>query len=148
MIPSFSFFFQLPPATVNATSWRKALLECSKRIFTVACVSRNLTIVLTSQLSTKMVNADGSAGTFDSGARAMMTPSLGKSNGHRWAAKHAVSDLQTRFFLPTAVEGVPSYDNAPVTDYRVSLVGMFHRFHDGGVCVRVLMHTWTGSCAC
>jgi len=78
-IPSFSSFFQLPPATVNATSWRNRLLEFSKRIFTVACVSRNLTIVLTSQLSTKMVNADGSAGTFDTGARAIMTPSLGSS---------------------------------------------------------------------
>jgi hypothetical protein len=126
VIPSFSFFFQLPPATVNATSWRNALLECSKRIFTVACVSQNLTVVLTSQLSTKMVNADGSVGSFDSGARAIMTPSLGKSNAHRWAAKHSFSDPQTRFFLPTAVEGVPSYDNSTVTSYRASVTQMFH----------------------
>ncbi|KAF9652649.1 hypothetical protein BDM02DRAFT_2549172 [Thelephora ganbajun] len=79
VLPSFSFFFQLPPATVNASSWRNALLECSKRTFTVACVSRNLTIVLTSQLSTRMVKADGSVGNFDTGARAIMTPSLGTS---------------------------------------------------------------------
>jgi len=79
VLPSFSSFFQLPPATVNVMSWRNTLLECSKRIFTVACVSRNLTIVLTSQLSTKMVKADGSAGSFDNGARAIMTPSLGSS---------------------------------------------------------------------
>jgi len=79
-LPSFSSFFQLPPATVNGNSWRNALLECSKRIFTIACASRNLTIVLTSQLSTKMVKADGSVGSFDTGAQAIMTPSLGFSH--------------------------------------------------------------------
>ena len=126
MLPSFSFFFQLPPVTVNANSWRNALLECSKRIFTVACLSRNLTIVLTSQLSTKMVKADGSAGNFDTGARAFMTPSLGKSNVHIWAAKHAASDLRSRLLLPTAVQGVPDYDNATVTNLRASLSRLFH----------------------
>ena len=121
VLPSFSSFFQLPPATVNGNSWRNALLECSKRIFTVACVSRNLTIVLTSQLSTKMVKADGSAGSFDTGARAIMTPTLGKSNSHIWVAKHAASDLRTRLFLPAAVQGLSGYDNPTLTNLRASL---------------------------
>lgn len=126
VLASFSFFFQLPPATVNATSWRSALLECSKRIFTVACVSRNLTIVLTSQLSTKMIKADGSVGNFDNGTRAIMTPSLGKSNAHFWDAKHAVSDRRTRVFLPTRVQGVPGDDNAKVANVGASLFRLFH----------------------
>lgn len=104
------------------------MLECSKRIFTVACVSRNLTIVLTSQLSTKMVKADGSVGNFDSGARAMMTPSLGKSSAHNWAAKHAVSDLPTRFLLLTPVEGISGHDHPTVTNHRASLSRLFHKF--------------------
>lgn len=36
-----------------------------------------LQIVVTSQLATKMVNADGSPGTFDSGARGVVLPQLG-----------------------------------------------------------------------
>jgi len=36
-------------------------------------------VVTTSQLATKMINADGSPGTFDSGARGIMLPSLGNS---------------------------------------------------------------------
>lgn len=96
-------------------------------MFTVACVSRNLTIVLTSQLSTKMVKADGSVGNFDTGARAIMTPSLGKSNGYIQAAKHAASDLRSRLFLPTAVQGVPCDDNATVANLRASLLSrLFH----------------------
>ena len=125
-MPSFSFFFQLPPATVNGNSWRSALLECAKRIFTVACVSRNLTVVLTSQLSTKMVKADGSVGNFDTGARAIMTPSLGKSNARFWAAKDAVSDLRPRVFVLTTVQGVPSHDNPKVTDFWASFPRLFH----------------------
>ena len=111
---------------VNGKSWRNALLECTKRIFTVACASRNLTVVLTSQLSTKMVKADGSVGNFDTGARAIMTASLGKSNAHLWAAKHAVSDLRTRLFSPTAVEDVPGHDHATVTKLRASFSRLFH----------------------
>ena len=129
-LPSFSFFFQLQPAAVTTNSWRNALLECSKRIFTVACVSRNLTIVLTSQLSTKMVKADGSVGNFDTGARAMMTPSLGKSSAHSWAAKHAVSDLPTRFLLPAPVEDISNHDRATVTNHRASLSRLFHEFEE------------------
>lgn len=73
-----------------------------------------------------MVKADGSAGSFDDGARATMTPSLGKSNAPRWAAEHATSDLRPRFFLPAAVQGVPCDDNAPVANYRASPLRLFH----------------------
>ena len=73
-----------------------------------------------------MVKADGSVGNFDTGARAIMTPSLGKSNARFWAAKDAVSDLRPRVFVLTTVQGVPSDDNATVTNLRASLSRLFH----------------------
>lgn len=35
-------------------------------------------VVLTSQLATKVLNKDGSAGTFDTGSTAVMVPQLGE----------------------------------------------------------------------
>ncbi|KIY70743.1 hypothetical protein CYLTODRAFT_419421 [Cylindrobasidium torrendii FP15055 ss-10] len=42
-----------------------------------ACVSQEMTVVSTSQLSTKVLNADGSVGNYDTGAKGVMVPSLG-----------------------------------------------------------------------
>ncbi|KAG6808902.1 hypothetical protein H0H92_002402 [Tricholoma furcatifolium] len=56
---------------------RKALLEKIKQIFTVALSSHRIAIVTTSQLSTKMLNADGSPGSFDTGAKGILVPQLG-----------------------------------------------------------------------
>ncbi|KAJ7108706.1 hypothetical protein C8R44DRAFT_803399 [Mycena epipterygia] len=41
--------------------------------------SRGITVVVTSQLATKLLAADGSPATFDTGARAVMVPQLGPS---------------------------------------------------------------------
>jgi len=81
-----------------------------------------------------MVKADGSVGSFDTGAQAIMTPSLGKSIGDFWAAKHAVSDMRTRIFSSAAIQGVPGDDSAKVTDLRASLSRLFHQF-EGCACV-------------
>ncbi|KAF8437980.1 hypothetical protein L210DRAFT_966220 [Boletus edulis BED1] len=75
ILNSISFPFQthpdLPP------SRRTALLGIIRQTLLQACVSNNLTIVVTSQMATKMLGADGSAATFDTGARAVMMPQLG-----------------------------------------------------------------------
>jgi len=75
VLNSISFPFQshpdLPP------SRKTALLGIIRQTLLQACVSNDLTIVVTSQMATKMLSADGSAATFDTGARAVMMPQLG-----------------------------------------------------------------------
>ncbi|KAG6861403.1 hypothetical protein C0995_000532 [Termitomyces sp. Mi166 len=56
---------------------KNALLERIKQAFIIAVTSHNLTIVTTSQLSTKILNADGSPGSFDTGAKGILVPQLG-----------------------------------------------------------------------
>ncbi|KAH0826701.1 hypothetical protein J3R83DRAFT_5094 [Lanmaoa asiatica] len=92
VLNSISFPFQshpnLPPLR------RTALLGVIRQTLLQACVSNNLTvgergfsasvkhlrvyqIIVTSQMATKMLSADGSAATFDTGAKAVMMPQLG-----------------------------------------------------------------------
>lgn len=60
-----------------SVSARNYLLERLKRILTKACATSNLTVVTTSQLSTKILNPDGSMGTFNTGGKGIMVPQLG-----------------------------------------------------------------------
>ncbi|KAG5727214.1 hypothetical protein E4T56_gene1410 [Termitomyces sp. T112] len=75
VINSISFPFQArQDLTISA---RNALLEKIKQAFTIAVTGHKLTIVTTSQLSTKILNADGSTGSFDTGAKGILVPQLG-----------------------------------------------------------------------
>ncbi|KAF8965053.1 P-loop containing nucleoside triphosphate hydrolase protein [Flammula alnicola] len=85
IINSISFPFQNPSLSI---SQKNGHLERLKQTLSKVNASHKLTIVTTSQLAIKMVNADGTPGTFDSGARGIMLPSLGSSylpraNAHR-----------------------------------------------------------------
>ncbi|KAI9569871.1 hypothetical protein HD554DRAFT_456746 [Boletus coccyginus] len=75
VLNSISFPFQshwdLP------SSRKTTLLGIIRQTLLQACVSDSLTIVVTSQMATKILSADGSAATFDTGARAVMMPQLG-----------------------------------------------------------------------
>ncbi|KAF5379050.1 hypothetical protein D9615_005992 [Tricholomella constricta] len=75
VLNSISFPFQASPSL--SIPARTALLEKIKQVLTVVAATRNLTIVTTSQLSTKILNADGSSGNFDTGAKGVMVPQLG-----------------------------------------------------------------------
>ncbi|KAI0934991.1 hypothetical protein AcV7_003910 [Taiwanofungus camphoratus] len=77
VLSSLSFPFQSlgGPNTSN----RYVILEGVKQTLTKACSSRNLTVVITSQLANKLLNPDGSAATFDTGSRAVMMPQLGNA---------------------------------------------------------------------
>lgn len=92
MLNSIYFPFQSHPDL--APSRRIALLGVIRQTLLQACVSNNLTvgargfrvkvrplrvhqIVVTSQMATKMLSGDGSTGTFDTGAKAVMAPQLG-----------------------------------------------------------------------
>ncbi|KIJ62172.1 hypothetical protein HYDPIDRAFT_95048 [Hydnomerulius pinastri MD-312] len=75
ILNSISFGFQSHPDL--SPSRRTAMLEKIRQTLLQACVSKNLTIIATSQMATKMLNLDGSAATFDTGARAVMVPQLG-----------------------------------------------------------------------
>ncbi|CAA7264278.1 unnamed protein product [Cyclocybe aegerita] len=74
VINSVSFPFQNPGVGI---SQKNGQLDKLKQGLSKASASSNLTIVTTSQLATKALNADGSSGTFDSGARGVMLPQLG-----------------------------------------------------------------------
>ncbi|PFH50604.1 hypothetical protein AMATHDRAFT_60704 [Amanita thiersii Skay4041] len=72
-----SFPFQLSSTLSMPT--RNALLDQLKQVFMRVCSLRQLTIVTTSQMATKVLKADGTPGTFESGARGVMQPSLGQA---------------------------------------------------------------------
>ncbi|KAH9478656.1 hypothetical protein JR316_0009113 [Psilocybe cubensis] len=75
-ITSISFPFQNQNAHLSPAE-RSAHFERVKQAFARATAAGRVSIVLTSQLSTKMVHADGTHATFDtSGARGVMLPQL------------------------------------------------------------------------
>ncbi|KAF8735894.1 hypothetical protein AX14_001275 [Amanita brunnescens Koide BX004] len=77
VVNSISYLFQANPSMT--ASVKSMLLDQVKQTFTKACTLRQLTIVTTSQLATKMFKPDGSPGTFDDGARGIMQPALGSA---------------------------------------------------------------------
>jgi len=77
VLNSLSFPFQSSSDLLPAT--RQFLLERIKPILARNCTARSLSIVITTQLSTKLIKEDGTSGNFDNGARAIMVPSLGNA---------------------------------------------------------------------
>ncbi|OBZ67447.1 DNA repair and recombination protein RadA [Grifola frondosa] len=75
VLNSLSFPFQRSVGRNDGI--RHTVLERVKQTLTKACASTNLTVVITSHLATKMLKPDGSAGNFDTGSKAVMTPNLG-----------------------------------------------------------------------
>lgn len=67
-----------------------------------------LQIVITSQLATKMVNPDGSPGTFDSGVVGIMVPQLGQLNYAPCHIRHLYSGVD-RSRLPPDWEDNENY---------------------------------------
>ncbi|KAF5354078.1 hypothetical protein D9756_007259 [Leucocoprinus leucothites] len=68
-----------PFSTLPNPRLKSGILEQVKHILTQVSAVRNVTVVITSQLATIMLKEDGSRGTFDEGAKGMMTPQLGPS---------------------------------------------------------------------
>ncbi|OCB86286.1 hypothetical protein A7U60_g6598 [Sanghuangporus baumii] len=67
---------------------RTSLFEQIKAILAKVCASRHLTVVITVQLATKMIGADGAIANFDTAKKAIMVPQLGdaylpSSRSHR-----------------------------------------------------------------
>ncbi|KAG6334712.1 hypothetical protein ID866_4372 [Astraeus odoratus] len=58
-------------------SKKNAILGKIRQSLLEMCMAKNLTVVITSQMSTKILHADGSPATFESGAKAVMVPQLG-----------------------------------------------------------------------
>ncbi|KAH9946912.1 hypothetical protein B0H21DRAFT_692903 [Amylocystis lapponica] len=75
VLNSLSFPFQSTSSLPIPT--RGALLDIVKQTLARVCASRNLTVVITSQLATKMLNRDGTAATYNTSSRAVMAPQLG-----------------------------------------------------------------------
>lgn len=77
VLNSISFPFLSHPEVQSFK--RTALLEKIHQVFLQASALNNLTIITTSQMSTKLLNADGSPGNFETGAKAVMVPQLGSA---------------------------------------------------------------------
>ncbi|KAH9833196.1 P-loop containing nucleoside triphosphate hydrolase protein [Rhodofomes roseus] len=75
VLNSLSYPFQSLAGLSNST--RVALLDRVKQTLTRASASTKLTVVITSQLATKLLKPDGSAADFETGSRAIMAPALG-----------------------------------------------------------------------
>ncbi|KAH7923450.1 hypothetical protein BV22DRAFT_1015432 [Leucogyrophana mollusca] len=75
VLNSIQFPFQSHPNL--QPSKRTALLETIRQTLLQASASKNLSIIITSQMSTKMLNTDGSPANFETGAKAVMVPHLG-----------------------------------------------------------------------
>ncbi|PPQ69673.1 hypothetical protein CVT24_001206 [Panaeolus cyanescens] len=67
-----------PKSSTCTASQKSAMLDKVKQTLLKA-TTRNLTVVVTSNLSTKMLNKDGSPGSFDTGGRAVLVPALGSA---------------------------------------------------------------------
>ncbi|KAK7036613.1 hypothetical protein VNI00_011546 [Paramarasmius palmivorus] len=77
VIHSMSFPFQ--NATELKAYQRNALYDQIKQSLARNCATYNLATVITSQLATKLLNADGSPGNFDTGAAGVLVPHLGNA---------------------------------------------------------------------
>lgn len=77
VLNSLSFPFQ--SASDLSSSTRQHILERIKPVLARNCAARNLSVVITTQLATKLIKQDGTSGNFDNGARGIMMPSLGNA---------------------------------------------------------------------
>ncbi|KAG7095362.1 hypothetical protein E1B28_006121 [Marasmius oreades] len=75
VIDTISFPFQ--STTDIKTSAKTSMFDQIKRTLVHDCAAHNLTVVITSQLATKLFNPDGSPGNFESGAKGVLVPQLG-----------------------------------------------------------------------
>lgn len=74
-------------ATELSPSSKTALLQKLKQALAKLTLGNRITVVITGQLATKLLNSDGSPGTFDTGAQGIMVPQLGSSylpSGKAW----------------------------------------------------------------
>ncbi|KAI0732749.1 P-loop containing nucleoside triphosphate hydrolase protein [Fomitopsis betulina] len=75
VLNSLSYPFQSPAGLSNSA--RNSLLDRVKQMLTRVSASTKLSVVITSQLATKLLKPDGSAANFETGSRAIMSPALG-----------------------------------------------------------------------
>ncbi|KAH9899185.1 P-loop containing nucleoside triphosphate hydrolase protein [Cubamyces lactineus] len=73
VLNSLSFPFQAPTLTLQV---RNAILEKLKHTLARACTSMGLTVIITSQLDTKMLEGNGQSGSAPPGSKAIMKPSF------------------------------------------------------------------------
>ncbi|KAK1217334.1 hypothetical protein PQX77_020015 [Marasmius sp. AFHP31] len=76
VLNSISFPFQ--SMTDLKSSVKTSLFDQIKQSLLHNCAAHNLTVVITSQPATKLFNADGTPGNFDTGAKGVLVPQLGR----------------------------------------------------------------------
>lgn len=75
VLNSLPFVFQSHPDLLP--SKKNVILGSIRQSLLELCVTKNLTVIITSQMATKILHDDGSPATFDSGTKAIMVPQLG-----------------------------------------------------------------------
>ncbi|KAH8113749.1 hypothetical protein DFH11DRAFT_1597117 [Phellopilus nigrolimitatus] len=74
VLNTLSFLFNTTPLS-NVS--KGSLLDQIKTMLAKVCASRHLNVLVTSQLATKMLSAEGSPANFDTAKKAVMVPQLG-----------------------------------------------------------------------
>ncbi|KAH9003353.1 hypothetical protein EDB86DRAFT_2798963 [Lactarius hatsudake] len=75
VLNSIWFPFQTSPTLTQ--SRRATLLARVKQVLARLCSSLDISVVITSQMATKLLTPDGSPASFDTGSRAVLVPQLG-----------------------------------------------------------------------
>lgn len=74
VLNSLSFVFH---ATVLPHAARMSILDQIKTILARLCTDKQLTVVTTVQMATKLLSIDGTRANFDTGKKAVLVPQLG-----------------------------------------------------------------------
>ncbi|EAU89657.2 hypothetical protein CC1G_02546 [Coprinopsis cinerea okayama7 len=116
VVASLSFPFQSPDLT---PARRNILLQKLKQLLAKETNTQRVTVVTTSSLATKMVNADGSIGTFDTGTQGIMVPQLGSlylPSGKSWRILLAPNEPMNGF---VRLYASPQHQQNPGSSYAV-----------------------------
>lgn len=76
VLNTLSFLFHSTPLTNSA---RSSLLERIKNILSQYCALKQLSVIITVQLATKLLSMDGSSAKSDNAVKAIMVPQLGET---------------------------------------------------------------------
>ncbi|TDL25146.1 hypothetical protein BD410DRAFT_718050 [Rickenella mellea] len=77
VLNSLSFLFQPTSKHTLSNASRNSILERLKHNLSKICASKPVAFVITTNLATKLLDADGSPANFETGKKAVMVPQLG-----------------------------------------------------------------------
>uniref|UniRef100_A0A0W0FNQ7 RecA family profile 1 domain-containing protein n=1 Tax=Moniliophthora roreri TaxID=221103 RepID=A0A0W0FNQ7_MONRR len=123
VVNSMSFPFQ--NATELKAFQKTALFEQIKQSLARNCATYNLTVIITSQVATKLFNADGTPGNFETGATGVLVPQLGSAylpSGRSYKVIIGRATEQTGFLRLLSSPSMTTDDTPPIEEFAMSCV--------------------------